>query len=58
MNIAILGGGSFGTAFASQLSYNNSNKINIILRNEDVRDSINEKNINFKYFPDTVPKSV
>jgi glycerol-3-phosphate dehydrogenase (NAD(P)+) len=50
MNIIILGGGSFGTALANQLSYNCLNDITILLRDIKVQNEINTKNSNSKYF--------
>lgn len=50
MNIIILGGGSFGTAIAHQLSFNNNNKVTILLRNEKTMAEINELNTNSTYY--------
>lgn len=50
MKITILGGGSFGTAFANQISFNPKNEVTILLRDEKVRDEINNQNSNAKYF--------
>jgi glycerol-3-phosphate cytidylyltransferase len=51
MKIVILGGGSFGTALANQLSYNPGNEIVILLRNKESEQEINEKHTNSGYFP-------
>jgi glycerol-3-phosphate dehydrogenase (NAD(P)+) len=51
MKIVILGGGSFGTALANQLSYNSENEIFILLRNNQSEQEINEKHTNSGYFP-------
>jgi glycerol-3-phosphate cytidylyltransferase len=51
MKIVILGGGSFGTALANQLSYNPENEIFILLRNKESEQEINEKHTNSGYFP-------
>lgn len=50
MKITILGGGSFGTAFANQISFNPHNEVTILLRDTEVRDEINNKHSNSKYF--------
>jgi glycerol-3-phosphate dehydrogenase (NAD(P)+) len=49
LNITIIGAGSFGTALAQVLS--KTNFVNLILRNKEIADSINTKNLNCKYFP-------
>lgn len=49
MNISIIGGGSFGTALAQVLS--KANTVNLVLRNKNIADSINNNNINSVYFP-------
>jgi glycerol-3-phosphate dehydrogenase (NAD(P)+) len=53
MNIVILGGGSFGTALANELSRNPSNQITILLRDETIKKEINETHFNSKYFLNT-----
>ncbi|MEO6819302.1 MAG: glycerol-3-phosphate cytidylyltransferase [Ginsengibacter sp.] len=50
MNIIVLGGGSFGTAIAHQLSFNINNNVTILLRNQKTMDEINELNTNSAYF--------
>ncbi|MGM0444997.1 MAG: NAD(P)H-dependent glycerol-3-phosphate dehydrogenase [Bacillota bacterium] len=49
--ISIIGGGSWGTALA-QVASNNIKEILIYARDKEVVKSINEKNINNKYFND------
>ena len=51
MEIYILGAGSFGTAFANQLSNNKLNNLTIFSRNKDQVLEINERNTNLKFFP-------
>lgn len=51
--IAVLGGGAFGTALAHISSRNQGNFVKIYARNQDVVNSINSKNLNPKFFPDT-----
>ena len=51
MKIVILGGGSFGTALANQLAYNNQNEVTILLRNKQSEQEINEEHLNSRYFP-------
>lgn len=49
--ISIIGGGSWGTALA-QVASNNIKEVLIYARDMDVVESINEKNVNSKYFND------
>ena len=49
--ITVVGAGSWGTALANLLAENGEN-VNIYARDQKVVDSINEKNINYKYFPE------
>lgn len=51
--IGILGGGSWGTALAIQLSKNN-HEVEIWLRNEDAVNEIKKTRINNKYLPEIV----
>ncbi|MFW5787811.1 MAG: NAD(P)H-dependent glycerol-3-phosphate dehydrogenase [Halanaerobiales bacterium] len=51
-DISIIGGGSWGTALASLLS-KNKHQVLIYVRDSDLADSINNENINRRYFPDT-----
>ena len=49
--IAILGGGSWGTVLANLASIN-GNKVTLWMRDEINIKSINETNLNIKYLPD------
>ncbi len=49
--VSIIGGGSWGTAIA-QVIANNGYPVKIYVRNSEQRDSINNNNLNEKYFPD------
>ena len=49
--IAILGGGSWGTVLANLASIN-GNKVTLWMRDEANIKSINETNLNTKYLPD------
>ena len=51
MKISIIGAGSFGTAIASQLVKNSSNKIFLYSRDKEQVSSINKNRINIKYYP-------
>lgn len=51
MKITVLGGGSFGTALANQLSFNKHNKVTILLRNDLTAKEINKTHTNSNYFP-------
>lgn len=51
MKIVIIGGGSFGTAFASQLSSCKKNKITLLVRDKNTSNEINNFHLNSKYFP-------
>lgn len=51
--IAVLGGGSFGTAIANILA-DNQFAVRLWMRNQTVAQSINEQHINTRYFPDFV----
>lgn len=48
--VAVLGGGSFGTAIANILA-DNQYPVRLWMRNQDVADSINQQHINSRYFP-------
>ncbi len=48
---SIIGGGSWGTALAQLLGRNN-HRVLIYVRNRDIRDNINSRGINNKYFPE------
>jgi glycerol-3-phosphate dehydrogenase (NAD(P)+) len=48
--VAVLGGGSFGTAIANILA-DNQYPVCLWMRNQDVADSINRQHINSRYFP-------
>lgn len=50
MNIALVGGGSWGTAIARLLN-NNGHRVNFYVRDEKVRDMINISHENSKYLP-------
>ena len=49
--VSVIGGGSWGTALASQLA-NNNHQILIYVRDNKLRNDINNKHINTQYFPD------
>jgi glycerol-3-phosphate dehydrogenase (NAD(P)+) len=49
--IAILGGGSFGTAL-SDISAHNGHKVNLWMRNENQVRDINEDHVNHRYLPE------
>lgn len=49
--IIIIGGGSFGTALAQQLSGNKENDITIIVKRDEVERYINEERVNTIFFP-------
>lgn len=51
--IAVLGGGSFGTAIANIIA-DNQHHVCLWLRNPDVAQAINTQHINTRYFPDFV----
>ena len=50
MKIIVLGGGSFGTAIAHQLSFNTNNFVTILLRNKLTVDEINDFSTNSTYY--------
>lgn len=50
-NIVIAGAGTFGTAVAERLCWNNNNKVTLHTIEKDVEKEINEKHTNRKYFP-------
>ncbi len=50
MKVVVFGGGSFGTAMAHQLSYNENNEVYILLRDSKIKDEINQQHSNSKYF--------
>ena len=50
-NIAVLGGGSFGTAIANIMADNGHN-VRLWLRNQTRTDEINQQHINSAYLPD------
>ncbi len=49
--VTIIGGGSWGTALARLVASNN-HQVLIYLRDQIVRDYINQEHINYKYFPE------
>lgn len=49
--ITIIGGGSWGTAIA-QIFANNGHEVLIYVRNQGLKNDINELNINSRYFPE------
>jgi glycerol-3-phosphate dehydrogenase (NAD(P)+) len=49
--IAVIGAGSWGTALANLLA-ENGNQVKIYARDAEVVDSINNENLNYKYFPE------
>lgn len=51
--VAVLGGGSFGTAIANILA-DNHYAVKLWMRNQDVAKAINTRHINTRYFPDFV----
>ena len=51
MNILVLGGGTFGTAIANELSVNTENNVVLYSRNEDKVEEINNCNTNKSCFP-------
>lgn len=51
--VAVLGGGSFGTAIANIIA-DNQHQVCLWLRNEEVAQAINERHVNTRYFPDFV----
>ena len=54
MKIAVIGAGSFGTAFAQQISFNKELNVEIFGRDIEVIESINNCKINSKYFPNKI----
>lgn len=48
--IAVIGAGSWGTALANLLA-ENGNQVKLYARDKKIVNSINKKNINYKYFP-------
>ena len=51
MNILVLGGGTFGTAIANELSVNTENNVVLFSRNQQKVDEINTYYTNKHYFP-------
>ena len=49
--VAVLGGGSFGTAIAHMIA-DNSHDVCLWLRNVELADEINQKHVNSRYLPD------
>lgn len=49
--LAVLGGGSFGTAIANILAHN-GHQVTLWLRDQQLADSINKEHTNSRYFPD------
>lgn len=59
MKITILGGGSFGTALAYQLSFNSKNEISLLVKNQKQATEINTQHTNTGYFPKrTLPHNI
>ncbi len=50
-NVAVLGGGSFGTVIANIIA-GNGNRVRLWLRNEALAESINSQRLNSAYLPD------
>ncbi|GJZ06636.1 glycerol-3-phosphate dehydrogenase [NAD(+)] 2, chloroplastic isoform X1 [Tanacetum coccineum] len=51
--VVVLGGGSFGTAMASHVAGRKAQmEVNMLVRDPQICQSINEKHFNGKYFPD------
>ena len=50
-NISIIGSGSIATALGNILSVKNNLNVTLLSIEDDVVDSINKSNINYKYFP-------
>jgi glycerol-3-phosphate dehydrogenase (NAD(P)+) len=50
-NVAVLGGGSFGTVIANIMA-NNGHKVSLWLRNDERAEEINQKHFNSAYLPD------
>ncbi len=50
-NIAVLGGGSFGTALAD-ISATNGHRVRLWMRSQEQVDSINNEHVNRRYLPD------
>ena len=50
-NISIIGSGSIATALGNVLSAKNNLNVTLLSIEDDVVDSINKSNINYKYFP-------
>lgn len=50
--IAIIGAGSFGTALAQELSRDSKNSVTLFLRDSNLKDKINKKHTNDRYFKD------
>ncbi|XP_042375112.1 glycerol-3-phosphate dehydrogenase [NAD(+)], chloroplastic-like isoform X2 [Zingiber officinale] len=51
--VAVLGGGSFGTAMAAHVASRKAGmEVSMLLRDSDVCRAINETHFNFKYFPE------
>lgn len=51
MKILVLGGGSFGTALANEMAFNENHSVTILLRDKQVKEKINQEHFNSKYFP-------
>ncbi|XP_071710962.1 glycerol-3-phosphate dehydrogenase [NAD(+)] 2, chloroplastic-like [Rutidosis leptorrhynchoides] len=58
--VVVLGGGSFGTAMASHVASRKAQmEVNMLVRDHQICQSINEKHCNSKYFPDhKLPENV